>query len=288
MGLVVCYRSAWAQLASQDVDIPPLEKKNFHPFIAARYEPWNQVEFDVLSGDLLFHVGVALDLLRYEFKEPLNSPLSNCGFPGYRFDRIVLSPAVMLWGQLNSSSSGAYSLNLLDYYVGADISYDSYYTRTPDARLKILYIGTFPITGSDSESIHINDRKLLLIDFALGRAQGEFSDNVAAMMLPPGRPYVGVASLVDLNDAAVWNQLYFGLDIITTIKKVPITFAYEFRLNTEQVAIGEHNLRAGVRFAQHGSPGITAQLGYFTGRSLYGPDYLERVQRLTVSAGLEF
>lgn len=70
-------------------------------------------------------------------------------------------------------------------------------------------------------------------------------------------------------------------------KPVTVRLGYEARLNTELEPIGEHSVRAGVKFAHISDNGVMLEGAYYTGRSPYGQYFSRRENYFSLGFSVE-
>ncbi|MBC8144244.1 MAG: hypothetical protein H7X80_01595 [bacterium] len=107
------------------------------------------------------------------------------------------------------------------------------------------------------------------------------------------RPYIGVVWVFhDIPSISERATVYGGVDgYYTPFPALPfvIKAGYEARLNTEQeVSIGEHHARLGLKIGKAHSNGLVFETAYYSGRSMYGQNFGNRESYLSFGFSIDY
>lgn len=251
-------------------NLPPVVPEPYAGKVEPRIGSW----FSTNDEKLRLDIGTSVDLLALE------GPTLNHG--GRAWD-MEFGVDFFTWTQLRSAGRFKFPVEAVDYYFGVYGAYRPYSDADfpLDVRLRLAHISAHLVDG-DPGFIANPDTSITY--------SREFVDLLAGRYL-----YLPTVTF-GLYAGATWlfSTIPSSIDRITPYAgisygneltpDIPLTLrlGYEFRLNTELVTIGEHQVRMGWKFASLYDNGVALEVVYSSGRSPFGQYFNRRYEQTSI------
>ncbi len=242
----------------------------FKPYAANPYEGRVGVMGQLEVKKLRLDIGNSIDLMRFA----QDSIVFSIGADFFTFSR------------LRSEGNLKFPVETADYYFGlnAAVVFPKQFDWTPSARLRYAHISSHLIDGLADSVGHFNGN----LPFVYSR---EFIDATFALEKNGLRFYCGlnyVYARLPRSASPIIPQLGFDM-------RYPISKIFEFQGGLDEKIAGVdgiflpmHAAQVGVLLKTSPQRGISANLYYFSGRSIHGMFFLERDEYVAAGFQIQF